>query len=138
LPIFNRNQGPIAEAEARRAAAGEQVLAVQAQALNEIASTRDAYQVSVQALQAVLQQSEAADALVQQATLSLSLGDTDQIGVITAKMNSDIQSLAVLDAIERMQRSLGQLEDALRAPLSGSELALGKSVLINPADRPTK
>jgi len=140
LPLFNRNQGPIAEAEARRAAAGEQVLAVQAQALNEIASTRDAYQVSVQALQAVLQQSEAADALVQQATLSLSLGDTDQIGVITAKMNSDTQSLAVLDAIERMQQSLGQLEDSLRTPLSGSELALGKSALLNPfsADPPTK
>lgn len=131
LPVFNRNQGPIAEAEARRTAAGEQVLAVQAQALNEIDAARDAYQAAIQALETALQQSDAAAALLQQANRALTLGATDQAGVITAKVAGDVQSLAVLDAVERMQQSLGQLEDALRTPLSGPELALGKSIIFD-------
>jgi outer membrane protein TolC len=136
LSIFNRNQGPIAEAEARRTAAGEQALAIQAQVLNEIDSARDAYQLAMQTLAAVLQQSDAAEALLQQANRELSLGATDQTGVISAKVAADAQSLAVLDAVERMQQSLGQLEDALRTPLSGPEMALGKTTLLEPAIRP--
>lgn len=131
LPLFNRNQGPIAEAEARRSGAGDEVMAIQAQILNEIDSAQQAYQSAVQNLQTVLQQSDAVESLLQQARQALALGGMDQIGVVTATLATRVQSLAVLDAVEVMQRSLGQLEDALRTPLSGPELALGQSALFN-------
>src|SRR5207249_4826262 len=43
LPIFNRNQGPMAEAEARRRQAGERFLALQFQVLNDVQKALAAY-----------------------------------------------------------------------------------------------
>ncbi|MGD9842477.1 MAG: TolC family protein [Steroidobacteraceae bacterium] len=130
LPVFNHNQGPIAEAEAARNLAGEQALLVQSQILNDIDVAQQAYQTAVSALQGVLQQSDVVDALLKQSQQALALGATDQIGVIAAQLTSNVQTLVVLDAVERMQQSLGQLEDAVRAPLSGPELNINKTALL--------
>ena len=130
VPVFNRNQGPIAEAQAARDLAGQQAMALQAQILQEIDLAHQVYQSSITSLQAVIQQHDIAEKLLAQVQQSLALGAADQIEVITAQMNVNIQSLAVLDAVERMQQSLGQLEDALRTPLSGPEVALTQQALL--------
>ncbi len=130
LPVFNRNQGPIAEAEAARELAGEQVLQVQSQILNEIESARQAYLTSVQSLQEAVKQHDAADKLSVQAQQAMTLGATDRIEVIAAQLLVTTQSLTVLDNVERMQQALGQLEDALRTPLSGPELELDRKSLL--------
>ncbi len=49
-PIFNHNQGPIAEAVAAREVAGRHALVVQATALNEIESATSAYAAALAAL----------------------------------------------------------------------------------------
>ena len=130
LPVFNRNQGPIAEAEAARELAGEQVLQVQSQILNEIEAARQVYLTSVQALQEALKQHDAADKLSVQAQQAMTLGAADRIEVIAAQLLVTTQSLTVLDNVERMQQALGQLEDALRTPLSGPELDLDRKSLL--------
>lgn len=137
LPIFNRNQGPIAEAEAARTIAGEQAMTVQAKILNEIDAAHVGYQSAVQVLQDVVQQSDVTDALLQQAERALTLGAADQNSVLAARLEANAQSLAVLNAVEVMQQALGQLEDALRTPLSGPELQLNTRQLLN-ADAPVK
>lgn len=136
LPIFNRNQGPIAEAEAARNVSGEQAMAVQSQVLNEIDAARQTYQLSVQSLQTVVQQSDVTDTLLQQATRAMNAGAADQVTVLSARVAANTQSLAVLDAVEVMQQTLGQLEDALRTPLSGPELNLGKTVWLDAPAQP--
>lgn len=125
LPLLSRNRGPIAEAVARRDATGDAVLAAQAGIFNEIDAARAAYQTGVDALRAQLQQNDAAEALVHRAEQALSVGAGDQPDVTAARLNWNTQRLAVLDQIEAMQRALGQLEDALRRPLSGPETILG-------------
>jgi outer membrane protein TolC len=125
LPVFNRNQGPIAEAEAQRNSTGEQALAVQAQILNAIDAARQAYQAEVQMIETVLQQNDAADSVLQQAMHAQALGATDRATVVAAQVAANTERLAVLDAVERMQQALGKLEDALRTPLSGPETTMG-------------
>jgi outer membrane protein TolC len=137
LPIFNRNRGPIAEAEAARTIAGEQAMAVQARAVNEIDAAQQAYQSAVQVLQGVVQQSDVTTTLLQQTERALTLGAADQSTVLAARLAASAQSLAVLNAVEVMQQALGQLEDALRTPLSGPELQLNARQLLN-TDAPVK
>jgi outer membrane protein TolC len=137
LPIFNRNQGPIAEAEAARMVAGEQVMAVQAKVLNEIDAAQQAYQSAVEVLQGVVQQSDVTAALLQQTERALTLGAADQSTVLAARLAANAQALSVLNAVEMMQQALGQLEDALRTPLSGPELQLNTQQLLN-TDAPLK
>lgn len=129
FPVFNRNQGPIAEAQAARELAGQQASLVQAKIVNEIDLAHQLYQSSIDALNAVKDQYEIAQQLLSQVQQSFSLGAVDQSELIAAELNVNIQSLAVLDSTERMQQSLGQLEDALRTPLSGPEVGLSQGSL---------
>lgn len=130
LPVFNRNQGPIAEAQAARDMAGQQATVVQEQIIGEIDLARQLYISSIEKLQSTVQQHDIAEKLLRQVQQSLALGASDQTEFITAQLNLNIQSLAVLDSVERMQQSLGQLEDALRTPLSGPEVALSQRALL--------
>lgn len=132
LPVFNRNQGPIAEALAKRDLAGEQVLATQAQILNDIEASQAAYRSAVAVLQSQLEQSDAAESLLSQQQRALQLGGADRLDVVTADLALLTQQLAVLDQVERMRIALAQLEDALRRPLSGPELQLNATVLGSP------
>jgi len=81
-------------------------------------------------MQAVIHQHEIAVNLAGQVQQSMMLGAADRSDEITAQVSADIQSLAVLDSVERMQQSFGQLEDALRMPLSGPEVLLDRQVLL--------
>ena len=130
LPVFNRNQGPIEEALALREQAGQRAFLVQTKITNEIDSALQSYQLSIKSIQAVMHQHEIAGNLAVQVQQSMMLGAADRSDEIAAQVNVDIQSLAVLDSVERMQQSFGQLEDALRMPLSGPEVLLKRQVLL--------
>jgi outer membrane protein TolC len=124
LPLFNHNQGPIAEADARRESAGRHLLAVQAQILNEVDSSWNAYRSALEALSAATEQTMSAQRLLQQTQRSFDLGAEDRATLLAARLTQAAQSLLQLDALERAQQALGQLEDALRTPLYGPELHL--------------
>ena len=130
LPIFNRNQGPIAEALAARELAGQKVMLVQSTIQNEIDLAYQAYQESVQTLQQVVQQHNIAEQSLVQVQQMLAVGESEKIELMASQLLVTTQRLAVLDAIEQMQQSFGQLEDALRTPLSGPEVALNQRALL--------
>jgi hypothetical protein len=52
------------------------------------------------------------------------LGSEDRVALATARVAASTDELALIDAIERMQQALGQWEDAVRTPLTGSEINL--------------
>ncbi len=122
LPIFNRNQGPIAEAEGRRKEAAaaflqtqaqviarsERALAVYTAGLKEVGEAQSLYQLQETQLQIVQQNIRAG------ADYRLSL-DGVQIQLSTL-------ARARLDALGRAQRALGNLEDAVQRPFDRDEM----------------
>jgi outer membrane protein, heavy metal efflux system len=132
LPLFNRNQGPIAEALVQRDAAGEQVMAVQAGILTDIDAAWAVWQQSVAAVETQLAQADAAESAYARTQQAKQLGATDEAAVLSVQVLSQTQQLAVLDQVEVMQQALGKLEDALRRPLTGPEQQLNRTQLAQP------
>jgi outer membrane protein TolC len=124
LPVFNQNQGPIAEALAAREAAGQHALAVQAMVLSDIEVQTAMYENALDALSRAREQRATSEALAQSAREALVIDAEDRPTTLAAELVAGTERLAELDAIERAQLALGQLEDALRAPLFGPETAL--------------
>lgn len=121
LPLFNRNEGPIAEAEARRAQAAAHVNAVQALAINDSARALRNYQNALDYL-------HLADTLLseQQQRLralqkTFQVGETDRLTLALAQHEFYAQTLARQDARVQVQRQIGLLEDAMQRPLSAND-----------------
>jgi outer membrane protein, heavy metal efflux system len=124
---FNGNRGEIAEARAGRELAGQRMLAVQADIFGEIAAAERAEGIARASTQAAERQLQIARQLQQQADLSLRLGESsleEQVGADIIAMRAELD---VVQMRAQLQAARNRLEDALRAPLSGPELALAKS-----------
>jgi outer membrane protein TolC len=123
LPIFNRNQGPIAEAEARRKQAADTFIATQAQVIAEsdtaLARYRSGLRQLAQANQSLLQIQTQRE---QMSRRSLQAGETDQLAFSGALLESSVANRARLDALRQAQAALNDLEDALQRPLLPGEL----------------
>ena len=120
LPVFNRNQGPIAEAEAARKKAAADFLAVQAQGIAQSEAALVAYRSPFAELD------QAKNALVglqtQRAAMqrrSVALGESDQLALNGILLEGSSAALLELDALSRVQAALGALEDAVQRPLQG-------------------
>jgi outer membrane protein TolC len=133
LPVLNRNQGPIAEANAKRSEAGARFTALQARAIGEIdraTATRDA----------VLDQLKEAERIVeahreQLSTLEASLkaGAADRVEVETVALELRSSELVLLDLKIKAQQALGLLEDALQRPFASL-----RNIEIDPKQPATK
>lgn len=137
LPIFNHNQGPIAEAEARRRqmaaafravqAAGiansEQALAKYKSALDELAQARR-----------LLRQSRSQE---QSAQKSLDAGESDRLALNAARLRTAITRAATLGSLYKTQQALGQLENAVQRPLIPGDIQAlnAQSPMLNPLPR---
>ena len=120
LPILNQNQGPIAEAAARRSEAAAKLIALQAKVIHEVDS-------GVSALNAAKASSVAAQALLVAQRQSVNAmesqhkaGAVGALGVIAARIDLINGENLVFAANVKQQRALRVLEDALQRPL-GSE-----------------
>jgi cobalt-zinc-cadmium efflux system outer membrane protein len=123
LPIFNRNQGPIAEADARRKAAGAEFTAVQAQVISESEAALARYRASLQqffqADQSLRQIQSQREAMSRR---SLQLGETDQLALSGVSLEGAAADKSRLDALSQAQAALGELENALQRPLLPDEI----------------
>jgi outer membrane protein TolC len=116
LPVLNRNQGPIAEAEAKRAEAAARFLSLQARIIAEIdraAQTHSAVLDQMRNQEGVLQ---AQHQQTQSVRAAFQAGAADQFELGSARLEESVAELALLDAQTRIQQALGQLEDALQIP----------------------
>jgi outer membrane protein, heavy metal efflux system len=124
LPVLNHNQGPVAEAEAKRTQAAAHFRTVQANAVAQIDSALVGYQ-------AALNQAATAKALLDNLQNRLSAvraqaqaGEVDPLAVAAAEVEFGAGAQNQLDALVKAQTALGQLEDAVQSPLT-----LGPSAL---------
>ncbi|MEO7145515.1 MAG: TolC family protein, partial [Bryobacteraceae bacterium] len=122
LPVFARNEGPIAEAEAARAQAGARLMAAQAQALGEIESSLGNYRSAITEWHSA--QSVTAVELHRQAEVhaALTAGSADRLTLTSAQLSTIIAERAQLDALANAQVALGTLEDSVGQPLDGGAL----------------
>jgi len=122
LPIFNRNEGPIAEAAARRTEIGARVNAAQAQAIGETDQAVQNYRAALKNLQ--LAESLLAEQQRQRLDTQKTFkeGETDRLTLSLAEYAFYATALARQDALVQVQRNIGQLEDAMQRPLSAADI----------------
>jgi cobalt-zinc-cadmium efflux system outer membrane protein len=117
LPVFNQNQGQIAEAAAKREQAAAMFTALQARIIGAIETSLAAYQAATREL-------TTADALLAAArrredTLAASFraGRVDRPTMIAGELETATVRLARFDALVQQRQALGAFEDALQHPL---------------------
>jgi outer membrane protein, heavy metal efflux system len=122
LPIFNRNQGPIAEAEGRRKEAAAAFLQTQAQVIARSERAFGVYSAALKEVaeaQSLYQLEETQRQVVQQ---TIGAGADNRLSLDGVQIQLSILARARLDALARAQRALGDLEDAVQRPLAPGEM----------------
>jgi len=121
-PVFNRNQGPIAEAEGRRKEAAAAFLQTQAQVIARSERALGVYTAALKEVaegQSLYQLQEAQLQIVQQ---NIRAGSDNRLNLDGVQIQLSILARARLDALARAQRALGDLEDAVQRPLASGEM----------------
>jgi outer membrane protein TolC len=116
LPMLDQNQGPIAEAEARRKLSGAKFLELQAQVIGEIDRAVAGWRVAVEQLQTGTEMLAAEQRQQKSAEAQLQTGAGDQLDLLTAQLELTNARLGQLDNEAKVQSAFGALEDALQRP----------------------
>lgn len=117
LPLLNRNQGPIAEAAARRREAAARFLALQSRVLADVEGAVSSARVAATQVQAA---DTLLDALGRQeavARAEYGAGEISRLDLLGLEAEAVATSLARLDALSRAQAAVGSLEDAMQTPM---------------------
>lgn len=128
LPVFNRNQGPIAQAEAQRKAAAAAFLQTQANAIAQSEEALAGYQGAMRELNATenaLHQLERV--VVPRERRTVAAGEADRIALNAVLLQRPALAQTWLAALGRAQKALGALEDAVQRPLKPDTLSLHRS-----------
>jgi outer membrane protein TolC len=136
LPLFNRNQGPIAEAEAHRVEAGAKLESTIAGAYAEIDEGIRQWRLARTRLaEAHSGIYDTAQRIYSEMERGFAAGANDRTELVAARIARTLTELQVLDAVRAAQEALGSLEDAMRRPLEGPELSFNPATLALPEGR---
>jgi outer membrane protein TolC len=123
IPLFDRNRGPIAEAEARRRQAAARFVETQSQAIAGGERALAVYRVALDGLTEAGQLASLEERRLEAARISMRAGEGDSLELADAEIQSSIAAGARLEAMAHAQRALGELEQAVERPLApGDEL----------------
>jgi outer membrane protein TolC len=122
LPVFNRNQGPIAEAEGRRQEMAAAFLQTQAQVIEKSERALAVYTAAVKEVAEAHSLYQLQEAQVQRVQENIRAGVDYRLNLDGAQIQASILARAQLDALARAQRVLADLEDAVQRPLAPGEM----------------
>lgn len=117
LPVFDRNRGPIAEAEARREEAAASFGAIQAQAIAEIGDTQATYGQITQQWRSAEHIADDQRARLHAAEAAFQAGAIDRLALLAARLEASAAEATRLETLLEAHRAAGRVEDALRRPL---------------------
>jgi outer membrane protein TolC len=127
LPIFDHNEGPIAEAEARRHTAEVKFEALQARAIGEIEAAR----ARLAGAEAELAEADSVLARYRererQVGRAVELGAEDRLALSEVEIQRAVFARAELAAKRKVEAALGDLEDALQRPLMGEAAVIERA-----------
>ena len=136
LPVLNQNQGPIAEARARRDEAAARFTELQAKVIGEIDRAGAAYRAARAQLATTDALLAAAQQQQQSAEAQLKAGAADPLDRLSAEFELGVAALTKIDGQTTMQQSLGALEDALQQPIDSAGRTSSTGSLFNTAQNP--
>jgi outer membrane protein TolC len=120
LPLFNKNEGPIAEARAQREVDAQRFTALQTAIIGEQSQALAAWQSAVSETDKARSLVSSQQARLAQTQRQFDAGYADRLELTTAQLELATAESAVLAAHLKAQRALGALEDAVQQPLDGS------------------
>lgn len=122
LPIFNQNQGPIAQAWARREQAAARFTALQTQIIDSLDGASAIYRATNQTL-------ATADTLLngeqdreRQTLLLFKAGEIDRPALLSVQLERIAAQESRFDVIVQQRQALAAVEDALQHPFFGAAL----------------
>lgn len=112
LPVFNRHEGPIAEAEARREVAGAQLIALQSQILGDLDSALASESGARERWAASEREAEQVRALVTSARRQFEAGEIDRLAMRTQELELALAEAEQWNAWLAVQRARVAVEAA--------------------------
>jgi outer membrane protein TolC len=122
IPLFNRNQGPIAEAEARRKEAAAAFVERQAQVIARSERALAVYTAALKELSEAESLRKLQEDQAQITRQAIRSGTDIRLSLDSVEIQVSLLARARLDALARAQKALGDLEDAVQHPLAPSEM----------------
>lgn len=116
LPLLNQNQGPIAEAQARRAESAAKFHALQARVLSEIEQAVVTYRMALQKSGAAVELNRELATQLRTVEAMLAAGEISRVELAQRQLELGTAALAQLDSQFSVQMALGALDDALQSP----------------------
>jgi outer membrane protein, heavy metal efflux system len=118
VPVWNRNTGPIAEAEAKRSEAEARFLALQSQVIGDMERSLSAYRTAFKEFEEADRQWSTIQAGRERATLrAVQFGEEDQLALNAVRVESVAALHARFAALAKTRAAFSGLEDAVQAPL---------------------
>jgi outer membrane protein, heavy metal efflux system len=122
VPVMNQNQGPIAEAEAKRAQLAAEFAALQDGIIAQANGALTRYRGALHAFEQSSNSANFSEKRLAAMQRSAELGDADALALATAQLETNLVQQAKLNALASAQRALGALEDAVQRPLAPGDL----------------
>ncbi|MEM5383804.1 TolC family protein [Paraburkholderia phymatum] len=122
LPIFDQNQGGIAQAEAKRKEAAARTAALQDSILGNLDHALERYHASIDAMQISARHLAAARKQRDSQVASFAAGNADRLTLVQAKADYEASELTHVDAVVAAWQAAGALEDAMQQPLAAGPL----------------
>jgi outer membrane protein TolC len=117
LPIFDQNQGNIAQAEAKRKEAAARTAALQDSILGDLDHALAHYRASLAAVQLSARHLTTARHQLDSQAASFASGNTDRLTLTQATADYEANETTHLDAVVAAQKAAAALEDAMQRPL---------------------
>jgi cobalt-zinc-cadmium efflux system outer membrane protein len=118
LPVLNQNQGPVAEAKAKRAEAAAHFLTVQTAAIAEIDSALAGYDAALQKMATAKTLLDDLQKQLDSIHAQTQAGEVEPLTLANAEAEYVTGAQNQLAALIKAQQALGQLEDAVQSPLT--------------------
>ncbi len=122
LPVFNRNQGPIAEAEGRRKEAAATFRQTQAQVIEKSERALTAYKAALKEVAASQSLYDLQERQLNTVERTIRAGADNRLSLDGVQIQLSILARSRLDALARAQRAFGDLEDAVQRPLAAGDV----------------
>jgi outer membrane protein, heavy metal efflux system len=122
LPVFNQNQGPIAEAQARRRELAAEFLATQSAIIGQARGALENYRGALAALDAAEQAAQLQNHRLHQAQQAFAVGEVDALALTQERLQYLAARQTRLAALSTAQNALGALEDVVQRPLDTGDV----------------
>jgi outer membrane protein TolC len=122
LPLMNQNQGPIAEARAKRTQAAAEFIALQRSIIAQANGALTRYRGALDAFAQASSSAAYSEKRLAGIGRAAELGDIDALALVTTHLETIVAEQSKLNALAEAQAALGTLEDAVQRPLEPDDL----------------